>query len=102
MQVTYRDEKIPIPAWNPPYYFVISRRLKWSPQEVEVFQLVAEPSMAYALYKYLQERQKGTMDEIVFEYFLFDSFNKTALDYCKNAYDKVIVDGGSVDLKIVP
>lgn len=80
-------------GWSQPYRFVISRRLKWDPKEVEVLQIADDPAIAYAIAKICVEEAFGSVRQAIFDYFLTDSFNKDATNFCKTAYDKAVAEG---------
>jgi len=75
--------------WKFPYRFVIGRKSKYS-DSVEILGWTAEPGAAYIAYSELLEEVFDDFDEAaLWEYFLHDSFHIDAIDFCRDAYEKV-------------
>lgn len=84
------DNIIPGPwnKWDPPYHFVVGRRVLWDHSSVQPIDVVNNPVIAYALYKSHKENDKFTAREILWEWFLTDSFGKDAIDFCRQKYEE--------------
>lgn len=80
-------------GWSQPYRFVVWRRIKWDPEQVELLQVVDDPAMAYLIAKHYLNSSKDSIRQVLFDYFLTDSFNKDAVDFCKSKYEKAVSEG---------
>jgi hypothetical protein len=80
-------------SWRTPYRFVIYRKLKWDPNHVEVLYVSSEADTAYYYAQVALSQAKGSIREATFDYCLTDSFNKDAISFCKEAYEKAKAAG---------
>ncbi len=77
-------------GWAQPYRFVVSRCLKWDPKTVEVLDIADDAATAYAVAKHHIDSAKDSIRQVMFDYFLTDSFNKDATEFCEAAYKKAM------------
>lgn len=71
--------------FNPPYRFVVGRYVTWDKKQNEILQITDSPAIAYLFYQEYQKNSKGNLQQVLYTYYVQDSFTKDALEYCKQA-----------------
>jgi len=72
-------------GWSQPYRFVVARYTKWDKKQIDMDSMfvVDDPATAYAIFTQHKEADKMTPREVLFDWFLQDSFGKDAFAFCK-------------------
>ena len=79
-------------AWhfNPPYRFMVVKCIKWDKKQNEIVYVVDDAALAYVTLMQLRDNDKLTPKEYLYDWCLWDSFNRDAEDFCKKASEQPI------------
>lgn len=69
------------------YKFLVGRQIPWDPDKKQILYIVDDPVQAYAIYYNAKAGDKNTAEQVLWEWYLHDSFDKDALRFCKEKYD---------------
>ena len=70
-------------SFDPPYRFIVGRKMKWDATVNNILHVVDDAAKAFVVFNLVKSAEKNTPQGIVFDFFLHDSFGKDAIDYCK-------------------
>ena len=72
------------------FKFLVGRRFIWDKKQEEILYIVDDPADAYSVYYTGKAgEKKDPISSILYEWYINDSFNKDALEFCKQKYDSI-------------
>lgn len=79
-------------GWTPLYRFIVISYFKKNKRINEVVHIVDDPITAYVIYLEMVKRDEGTLRGKMMGWLLYDSYNRDALEFCKQKAENPILD----------